>query len=411
MKTTIQFIVTAILLLTFPPLNFAQTPDLGSVTHYVLFTKTGAMDNTGVSEITGNIGTNTGDISGFVAPTVLHGSIITANPITAQNSADLLAAYNQLYNTAPTNTTHTPSFGGGETLVPGVYAIAAAGSVAGDLTLDAQGNPNAIFIFKFGGAFTTGASTTIFLINGAMACNVFWGAEGAISMAAITDMKGTLIANNGAISMGADGILEGRMFSTTGAVSIYASSVMIPPCAFFPLPVRWLFFTGVCNKQTVLLKWATAIESGKCDFSIERSIEGYTWQKIGTVTEAGNESSQHLYSFTDFLPNIKSSFYRIKQTDINGQYSFGDIIIINNCADAEPVIIYPNPSTGKFELQYSGNNTEVRSIKIFNCRGKELYYFPGFHSNFDLSCKPPGIYFIHIQLDERTVKLKMVSEK
>jgi hypothetical protein len=204
-------------------------PNLGIAANFVLFTITGAVSNTGVSMIKGNIGTNAGAISNFDTANVT-GSVYNADSITVECSIDLLAAYNQLNNTVPTSTSHTPAFGSGETLFAGVYSIAAAGSVAGELTLDAQGDPNAVFIFKIGGAFTTGASTTINLINGASACNVFWKAEGAISMAASTIMKGTLIANNGAISMGANGSLEGRMFSTTGAAYVYAVSASIPTC-------------------------------------------------------------------------------------------------------------------------------------------------------------------------------------
>ena len=219
-----QYQTTAVITIYY----FSNAPNLGTAANFVLFTIAGAVGNTGISQITGNVGTNVGAITGF--GTSVTGFIYTPNTITVQCSTDLLAAYTQLNNTVPTSTTHTPAFGSGETLFAGVYSIAGAGSVAGNLTLDAQGNPNAVFIFKFDGAFTTGASTMINLVNGATACNVFWKAEGAISMAALTTMKGTLIANNGAISMGAGGILEGRMFSTTGAASVYAVSASLPTC-------------------------------------------------------------------------------------------------------------------------------------------------------------------------------------
>lgn len=143
---------------------------------------------------------------------------------TAQAATDLQALYNQLNQVAVTNTTHAAAFGG-ETLYSGVYSVAAAGSAAGTLTLDAQGNSNALFIFKFGAAFNTGASTNVVLINGASAANVFWMAEGAIGLGASTIMKGTLLANNGAVSLGATCTLDGRMLSTAGAVGIDTSAI------------------------------------------------------------------------------------------------------------------------------------------------------------------------------------------
>jgi hypothetical protein len=201
-------------------------PDLGSVAGFALFTIAGAVGNTGISNITGNIGANVGAITGFGTSTVT-GVTYNADAVTAQCAADLMVAYNQLSATTAT-AAHGAVFGNGETLLAGVYSLGAAGSAAGVLTLDAQGDTNAIFIFKIGGAFNTGAGTTVVLANGALAKNVFWVVEGAIAMAAVTKMKGTLIANNGAVSMGAGGTLEGRMLSTAGAVAVYGDNIYIP---------------------------------------------------------------------------------------------------------------------------------------------------------------------------------------
>jgi hypothetical protein len=211
-----------------PLTNTIPVPQLGTATCFALFTVNGAVDNTGISNITGNVGANIGAITGFAG---LNGTIYNANSVTAQCVTDLIAAYNQISAITPT-AAHGAILGNGETLYTGVYNMPGAGSAAGVLTLDAQGDPNAEFIFKIGGAFTTGASTTVMLVNGASASNVYWVAEGAISMAASTTMKGTLIANNAAISIGAGGSLEGRMFSTTGAVSVYGDSITIPVSGF-----------------------------------------------------------------------------------------------------------------------------------------------------------------------------------
>ena len=199
-------------------------PNFGAASKFALFTINGAVGNTGASNIVGAIGTNIGAISGFESPSVVNGIIYLANTETTQASADLLLAYTTLYATTATNSTHAPAFGGSETLLAGVYAIGAAGSVGGTLTLDGGGNSDAIFIFKFGGAFTVGAGSTIVLTNGAQAKNVFWVADGAISMAAATTINGTLIAN-GAISMGVSGVVYGRMFSIGGAVAVYANTI------------------------------------------------------------------------------------------------------------------------------------------------------------------------------------------
>ena len=98
--------------------------------------------------------------------------------------------------------------------------IASTATLNLDLTLDAKGNSNAVFIFQVEGAFSTSASSQIKLINGAMACNVFWKIEGLVDMASGTSMKGTIIANNAAIIMHTGTTLEGRALSTAGAITV-----------------------------------------------------------------------------------------------------------------------------------------------------------------------------------------------
>ena len=387
-------------------------PNLRSAANFVLFTSVGALSNAGVSNITGNIGTNTGLISGFGPPTTLIGTIDSGNAVTIQCKADLQAAYDQLFNTTATNSSHAPAYGSGETLFPGVYAISAAGSVAGNLTLDAQGDPNAIFIFKFGGAFTTGASTTVSLINSASSCRIFWIAEGAISMGASTTMKGTMIANNDAVSMGAGGALEGRLMSTAGAASVN-QVLLSQPCPFYVLPIGLYSFEGRCAGQIAALKWVTANEAGNSFFTIERSTNAVQWQVAGTVPGAGNSLSQSTYTFTDNLENRDGFLYRIKQTDLNGSYSYTQTIRVKRCENnaADVASVFPNPTKGKFVLQYAGLASEVHSIDIINSTGQKLYRSNGLQTNFDLTGFVPGVYFVRIQLSSKFFDLQIVVVK
>jgi LruC domain-containing protein len=207
--------------------NTASEIDLGSISDFTLYSISGAVSNVGISDITGDIGTNLGLITGFGPPSVLNGSIQNANSITSQAVLDLQDVIAQIDNTVTTNSAHAPVFGS-ETLVPGVYAIAGASSIAGILTLDAQGDADAQFIFKIGGAFTTAAGATMILINGASSENIFWVATGAVAMAASTTISGNFIGNPGAVSMGADGKLNGRLLSAAGAVSLLNCLTFIP---------------------------------------------------------------------------------------------------------------------------------------------------------------------------------------
>ena len=147
---------------------------------------------------------------------------------TAQCALDLEAAYNQLVSIPTTNSTHIPAMGSGETLFPGVYSFLAAASIAGTLTLDGQGNHNALFVFKIGGAFACGAATIVVLTNGAEARNVFWVSEGSPSVGASSIMKGTMITRAGAGAINATCNLEGRLFSMAGAITFGPSVANVP---------------------------------------------------------------------------------------------------------------------------------------------------------------------------------------
>jgi hypothetical protein len=216
MKTKLLNTLSAVILLLLPILNNAQAPNLGTAANFVLFSTNGAVTNTGISELTGNVGTNNGSSTGFGN---VNGVMEDNNAASAQCASDLLAAYNQLNSDVPTFFP-APVLGNGDTLTAGIYSISSAATLNLNLFLNAQGNANAVFIFQIQGSFSTNASSAIILLNGALACNVFWKVEGLVSMAPATSMKGTVVANNGAINMNTGDTLEGRALSTTGAVAV-----------------------------------------------------------------------------------------------------------------------------------------------------------------------------------------------
>jgi hypothetical protein len=141
----------------------------------------------------------------------------------ATAEADLTAAYaDALGRTADTE------FAGdlnGFTFTPGVHhtGAALALSAGGILTLDARGDPNAVFIFQVNGALNTAAGSSVNLINGAQAVNVFWQVNGAAGTGASSSFSGTILAA-GAITLGAGGELVGRALSS-GAVTLASNTI------------------------------------------------------------------------------------------------------------------------------------------------------------------------------------------
>lgn len=216
MKKQLLYMVTAVTLFTLPKTNNAQAPSLGTASNFVLFSTNGALTNSGISHLTGHVGTNNGFSTNFG---IVNGVMNDNNGVSAICASDLLIAYNQLNATIPTSFPAS-LLGNGQILTAGVYSISTAATLNLNLTLDGLGNTNAVFIFQIQGSLSTNANAKVKLINGTKACNVFWKIEGSVNMAAGTSMKGTVIANNAAINMSTGDTLEGRALSTTGAISV-----------------------------------------------------------------------------------------------------------------------------------------------------------------------------------------------
>jgi len=141
---------------------------------------------------------------------------------TSQASVDMLAAYNALMALASTETIASaiPT----RTFTPGVYNIAAAGTVAAGVIITLNGSGT--YIFKFGAALSMGADVSVVLQGGASASDVFWIAEGAVAIGANANIKGNLISNSGAVDLAAGCTLTGKLLAiNNGAISISGSAV------------------------------------------------------------------------------------------------------------------------------------------------------------------------------------------
>jgi len=214
------------MLLLMANFNYGQAPPLGTAADFVLYTSVGAMENVGsyqyLTLLTGNVGTNSGSNTNFGN---VNGVMHAVDGVTAQAHDDLIIARDFLVAAAHDSAIVNPVIGNDSTFMPGTYLFPAE-AVFLDLsmTLDAQGDPDAVFIFKMAAvtpvyAFSTGANAEVKLINGAQAANVFWYISGPVSIGTGTSMKGTIIAG-GAINMEPTVNLEGRALTTGGQVTV-----------------------------------------------------------------------------------------------------------------------------------------------------------------------------------------------
>jgi gliding motility-associated-like protein/uncharacterized repeat protein (TIGR01451 family) len=215
-KKVLNCFALAASLLSLATAAYGQAPNLGTAANFVLFTTNGAVTNTGITHLTGHVGSNVGGSTGFGN---VDGVMHDQDPASAQATIDLNVAYGELDAAIPT-IFPALTFGNGQIFNEGVYSFAGDATLNLELNIDAQGNQDAVFIIQVEGTLNTNASSKVNLLNGAQACNVFWKVEGAVGMSAGTKMRGTIVAHNGAISMNAGDTLEGRALSINGAIGV-----------------------------------------------------------------------------------------------------------------------------------------------------------------------------------------------
>jgi len=189
--------------------------------------------NTGLTEVTGDVGVSPGTaVTGF-PPGIVNGTIYSAGAVAAQAQADLTAAYNDAEGRA-CQVDLTGQDLGGMTLTDGVYCFSSSVGLTGTLTLDAQGDPNAVFIFQIGSTLTTASASSVNLINGAQSCMVVWQVGSSATLGTTTAFSGNVLAlTSNTATTGVT--VDGRLLAQNGAVTLDSNTVTRAQCAAVPV--------------------------------------------------------------------------------------------------------------------------------------------------------------------------------
>ena len=196
----------------------AQTaPPLGTTTTFAVLGGS-TVTNTGASALTGDLGVWPGTaITGFPPGTVI-GTTHAGDAVAQQAQSDLTDAYNDLAGqTCGTNLTGQDL--GGMTLPPGVYCFNTSAELTGTLTLDAQGDPNALFIFQIGSTLTTASSSEVQIIGGGSSCNVFWQVGSSATLGTSSAVAGSILALS-SITLTTSASVSGQLLARTCAVTL-----------------------------------------------------------------------------------------------------------------------------------------------------------------------------------------------
>lgn len=261
------------------PVGAASFVDLGSAATYSILGGTGVANTGAGTVLAGDLGLSpSGVIAGF-PPGVFHGVLHDKDTAAETAQADRDAAYADAL-AQPSTTTFTGDQGG-QTFHPGVHTTAAAFTNTGTVTLDADGDSSAVFVFQVGAAFSSAAASKVVLTDGALANNVFWQVTGAVSLGAGAKLVGTFLGA-GAITFGDGASIKGRAL-TPGAVAV-TNSPFTEPIDDLTAPVVSIDggATRSTNDTTPSISGTTDEPAGK---TVTVTVGGQTLS--GTVGAAG----------------------------------------------------------------------------------------------------------------------------
>lgn len=182
--------------------------------------------------------------------------------------------------------------------------------------------------------------------------------------------------------------------STSAVVTAFSPFTLATITTSNPLPVTWLDFTAVQLGQDVKLDWLTGTEYNSDIFEIERSENGIDFIKIGNSDAAGFSTKITSYDFIDNAPNRGINYYRIKQIDFDGAFTYSEIRLVN--LDIDVIYLYPNPSNGLINI---AGTKEAKTIFVYNSMGQLIKSFDlsDTENRLDLTNLSQGVYNVRYE--------------
>lgn len=200
--------------------------DLGTASSFAVLGGT-TVTNTGETKIDGDVGVAPGTaVTGFTSGTVTNGELHTGDDAALQAQEDVAAAYQAAAAMSP-DTDLTGKDLDNARLVAGVYYFGAAADISGELVLDGEGDSNSVWVFQIGSTLTTETATSVKLLNGASACNVFWQVGSSATIANDTAFVGSVLALT-SITMVSGASSDGGLYAHNGAVTLDTNKISAP---------------------------------------------------------------------------------------------------------------------------------------------------------------------------------------
>ena len=199
---------------------------LGAATSFGVLAGSG-ITNTGPTTVTGDVGTFPTPSETGLGTMTEAGTNHDGDAVTQQAKNDLTTGYNAAAGSGPATAVATEL--GGRTLTPGVYNGPTLG-ITGTLTLNTLGDPNAVFIFQAASTLITASTSSVIVLNGATACNVFWQVGSSATLGTNSHIIGSVMALT-SITATTGATISGRLLARNGAVTLDTNTITVPTCA------------------------------------------------------------------------------------------------------------------------------------------------------------------------------------
>jgi hypothetical protein len=181
-----------------------------------------------------------------------------------------------------------------------------------------------------------------------------------------------------------------------------------------PVPIELYDFKGTKTKDGVHLTWSTAAEINNDHFTIERSENAVDFYPINSVKGAGNSSKPINYSYDDHNPVNNVAYYRLKQTDHDGSYSYSRTIAVISVTDNK-LSVAPNPANDAVVITYNCGSSSEEVMNVYDNKGnivmsKKLICSEGLNrTSVDISELNPGMYMVFVSLGDKLYKTRLVK--
>ena len=161
-----------------------------------------------------------------------------------------------------------------------------------------------------------------------------------------------------------------------------------------PLPIELLSFNAKLVEEKIVLNWVTATEINNDYFSIEKLSDGNNWKEIGQINGSGDSNVENSYQYIDSSPHNGLNYYRLKQVDFDGRFTFSDIEAVSfETALVPSVQVYPNPVLDKLIVK---GNIEISMLQVFDLSGMLLTTLNPTSNDFEVEFAkfPKGVYLV-----------------